>query len=211
MGQRHAESSLKSLQRRRGIGAIDKQLHLRGVAGQQFASKVRRDIERGIGAAFAHFALELLQILHFTHYTKTLRVYETVDQLTALDGAIFVENEHRHVFHVVIERVAECNHLDQRREEKEKQCQRIAPDDDELLEEDCAEPAKKFVLHILYKERWSPSVCDNFAVRGHVRAFKAATCCRTPKPSFFIPLCITRLFVVRQRASRKAQQKRLRA
>src|SRR5438552_13157150 len=147
MGQRHAESSLKRLQRRRGIGAIDKQLHLRGVAGQQFASKVRRDIERGIGAAFAHFALDLLQILHFTHYTKTLCVYETVDQLTALDGAIFVENEHCHVFDVVVERVAECNHLDQRREKKEKESQRIAPDDDELLKQNCAEAAKWFVLH----------------------------------------------------------------
>src|SRR6266540_5415030 len=147
MGQRHAESRLKSLQRRRGIGAIDKQLHLRGVACQQFASKVRRDIERSIGAAFAHFALELLQTLHFTHYAKCLRVYETVDQLTALDGAIFVENDHCHVFDVVIERVAECNHLDQRREKEEKESQRIAPDDDELLKEDCAEAAKQFVFH----------------------------------------------------------------
>src|SRR5256886_7386883 len=103
------------------------------VACQQFASKVRRDIERGIGAAFAHFALELLQILHFTHYTKTLRVYETVDQLTALDGAIFVENEHRHVFDVVIERVTECNHLDQRRAKKKKKSQRNAPDDHEFI------------------------------------------------------------------------------
>src|SRR2546429_7809000 len=117
------------------------------MACQQFASKVRRDIERGIGAAFAHFALELLQILHFTHYTKTLRVYETVDQLTALDGAIFVENEHRHVFDVVIERVTECNHLDQRREKKKKERERIARGEGEFLVQDLAEGAEQFVFY----------------------------------------------------------------
>src|SRR5207247_3769504 len=122
---------------------------------QQFASKVRRYIERGVGAAFAHFALELLQVLHLAHYTKRLRVYKTVDQLTALDGAILVENEHRHMFHVVVQCITERDHLDQRREKKEKQRQRIAPDDNEFLEENCAEPAKWFVFHLLYKERRS--------------------------------------------------------
>src|SRR5437764_7001888 len=119
------------------------------MACHEFARKVRWDLERGIGAAPAHFTLQLLQILHFAHYAKTLRIHETVDQLTALDSAILVENEHRHMFHVVVQGVAESNHLDERREEKEEERQRIAPDDDELLEQNGAEPAKRFVLHIL--------------------------------------------------------------
>src|SRR5207237_1840876 len=88
-----------------------------------------------------------LQSLHCAHYAKTLCIHETVDQLTALDGAIFVENDHRHVFHVVIERVAERNHLDQWREKKEKESQRITPDDNEFLEQDGAESAKQLVFH----------------------------------------------------------------
>ena len=52
------------------------------------------------------------------------------------------------MFHVVIERVAERDHLDQRREKEEKESQRIAPDDNELLEEYCAEAAKQFVFHV---------------------------------------------------------------
>src|SRR5437763_10241516 len=117
------------------------------MACHEFARKVRRDLERGVCATPAHFTLQLLQILHFAHYAKTLRIHEAIDQLTTLDGAIFVENEHRHVFHVVVQSVAESNHLDERRKEKEEERQRIAPDDDKLLEQNRAKPAKRFVLH----------------------------------------------------------------
>jgi hypothetical protein len=54
--------------------------------------------------------------------------------LATLNRAIFIENEHRHVFHVVIESVAKRDHLDERREKEEEERQRIAPDDDEFLE-----------------------------------------------------------------------------
>src|SRR5262249_22806734 len=84
---------------------------------------------------------------HFADNAKALCVNEAVDQLTALDRTIFVENKHRHVLHVVIERIAERNHLDQRREKKEEQRQRIAPDDDELLKQNCGKAAKRRVFH----------------------------------------------------------------
>ena len=104
------------------------------MARHQFAGKVRRDIKRGVRRSFAHFALQLVQALHFADYAKALRVNEAIDQQTALDRAIFIENKHCHVFHVVVERIAERDHLDQRREKEEKESQRIAPDDDEFLE-----------------------------------------------------------------------------
>src|SRR5262249_46577047 len=138
---------LESLQGGRGIGAVHKQLHLRRMACHQFAGKVRRDIERSVRAALAHLALQLLQSLHFADYAKTLGIYETIDQLATLRRSVFVQNKHRHVFDVVVERVAERNHFDQRREKEKKQRQRVAPDDDELLEQDCAESAKQLVFH----------------------------------------------------------------
>src|SRR4029434_8292843 len=52
-----------------------------------------------------------------------------------------------HVFHVVVEGVAERDHLDQGREKHEEKRHRIAPDDDEFLEENCAESAKRFAFH----------------------------------------------------------------
>src|SRR4051812_27223328 len=116
---------------------------------QQVTREVWRDIQRSVCAAFAHLAFELVQILHFTHYAERLCVHEPIDQLAALDGAILIENEHRHVFYVTVESVAKRDHLDQRREEKEKQCQRIAPDDDEFLEQNRAKSAKRFVFHLL--------------------------------------------------------------
>jgi len=92
--------------------------------------------------------------LCFADYTEALCVNELVDQKPALDRAIFVENKHRHVLYVVIESITERHHLDQRREKEEKESQRIAPDNDELLEQNCAKPSKRFVFHIvLYKER----------------------------------------------------------
>src|SRR5205807_242307 len=99
-------------------------------------------------ASLTHFAFQLVQTLRFADYAKALGVNEAIYQLAALDRAIFIENKHRHVLHVVVERIAERDHLDQRREKEKKQSQRIAPDDDELLEQNCGKPSKRFVFHV---------------------------------------------------------------
>src|SRR5439155_11148158 len=143
------------MQSRRGIRSINEQLHLRRVTCIKVASKIGRDFQRSVCAALAHFAFKRIQALHFAYHTKRLRVHEPIDQLAALDGAIFVQNNQRHMFHVVIERIAERNHLDQWWEKKEEQRQRIARDDDEFLEQNCAESAEQLVFHVLYKERRS--------------------------------------------------------
>ena len=69
--------------------------------------------------SLSHFALQSLQALHFADYAKALGVNKLIYQLATLDRAIFIENKHRHVLHIVVERIAERDHLDQRRE-KEK-------------------------------------------------------------------------------------------
>jgi hypothetical protein len=62
------------------------------------------------------------------------------------------------VFHVIVQGITERNHLDQRREEEEEESQRIARNDDELLEQDRAEPAKWFVLHILTAKKLATQI-----------------------------------------------------
>src|SRR5438874_13135042 len=54
------------------------------------------------------------------------------------------------MFHVGIERVTERDHFYQRRKEHEEQRHRVAPDDDEFLEQNCAEAAKRFLLHAAF-------------------------------------------------------------
>src|SRR6266478_761702 len=51
------------------------------------------------------------------------------------------------MLHVGVERVAECDHLDQGRKKHEEKRHRVAPDHDEFFKENCAKSAKKFVLH----------------------------------------------------------------
>src|SRR5207245_6634250 len=99
------------------------------------------------GGCGSRVALELVEVLQCAEYAKALRVNEAVDQQPAFHRAIFIENKQRHVLHVVVERIAERDHLDQRREKEEKQSQRIAPDHDELLEQNCAKSSKRFVFH----------------------------------------------------------------
>src|SRR5206468_5861467 len=77
-------------------------------------------------------------------------------------------NEHRHVFHVVIERVTKRDHLDQRRKKEKKERQRIAPDDDKFFEQDRAKSAERFVFHVPCKERrfliiWGPQAASLLA------------------------------------------------
>jgi len=85
--------------------------------------------------------------MDLSHDPKRLRVHETIDQLTALDGAIFVQDDRRHVFHVIVEGIAERDHLDQGWKKHEEKRHRIAPDDDEFLEENCAKSAKRLAFH----------------------------------------------------------------
>ena len=80
---------------------------------------------------------------HFPNDAKCFGVDEAVEQLPALHGAIFIEDDHRHVFDVVIERVAERDHLDERREKHEEERHRVAQDDDEFLEKNSAKAAEE--------------------------------------------------------------------
>src|SRR5205823_6309629 len=78
---------------------------------------------------------------------KCLRVNKAIDELTAFDRVVFIQDDHRHVFDVGIERVTERNHFHERREEHEEQGHRIAPDDDEFLKQNRAEPAERYSFH----------------------------------------------------------------
>ncbi len=130
-----------------GVRPVDQHLHLRGITGADIAGEMRRDLQADIGAAFADFARELIDVLHFPDNAEGLGVDETIEELTALDGAVFVQDDHGHVAHVVVERVAERDHLDERREEHEEEGHRIAQDADEFLEEDGVEAAERRRFH----------------------------------------------------------------
>src|SRR5438034_1397188 len=77
------------------------------------------------------------------HDPKRLRVDKTVDDLPALHGAVLVEHDHRHVLHVVVQRIAEGDHFDQWRKEHEEERQRIAQHDVKFLVENGGETAKR--------------------------------------------------------------------
>ena len=100
-----------------------------------------------VRASFPDFARHLLDVLDFADDPECLRVDEAIEELPALDGAILIQDRHRHVLHVVIERVTERDHLDERREEHEEQRHRIAQDRDEFLEEDRVEAAEGSAFH----------------------------------------------------------------
>src|SRR5439155_17649004 len=192
LSQRHAEPGIESLKGRRGIGSVDKQLHLRRVTCIKVAGKVRRDVQCGVGAAFPHFALQLIEALHFANYAKGLCVNEAIDQLTALNRPIFIQNKHCHVFDVVIQRIAECDHFDQRRKEKEEERQRIARDNDELFKENCAKPAKQFVFH---DHQWViPSEARDLAYAEKALAINLPTSDSSSPPTHFSYCAATLLF-----------------
>src|SRR6266571_7091218 len=128
------------------------------MARTQVADEVRRDLHADIGMAFADFARELLDVLHFADNAKCFGVNEAIEELPAFDGAIFVQDRHPHVFDVVVERVTERDHLDERRKKHEKKRHRIAQDDDEFLEEYCAETPKRFRFHQA-ASRWFSGEC----------------------------------------------------
>src|SRR6476659_806037 len=80
---------------------------------------------------------------YFPNDVKCFSVDEAVEQLSALHGSIFIKDDHCHVFNVVIEGVAERDHLDKRREEHEKERHRVAQDDDEFFEKNSAKAAER--------------------------------------------------------------------
>src|SRR5580700_5200343 len=106
------------------------------------------ELQSNIGPAFANFARQFSDTLHLANDSKRLRVYETIDELPAFDCAIFVQDHHRHMFHVGVERVTERDHFDEWRKKHEEQRHRIAPDDDELLEQDRTKTTKRNTFHL---------------------------------------------------------------
>src|SRR3954447_5325805 len=117
------------------------------MTGSHFFSKFGRDLPAGVSATSSNLARPLLDALYFADYAESLGVDEAIDQLTTFHRPIFIQDDHRHMFHVRIEGVTEGDHLHERREEHEEQSHRIAPDDDEFLEEDGAESAKWSTFH----------------------------------------------------------------
>ncbi len=148
LAQGDRDGGVERLQGNGGVRPIDQHLHLRGITGADIAGEMRRDLQADIGAALADLARELIDVLHFADHAKGFGVDETIDELTALDGAVLIQDDHGHVAHVVIECVAEGDHLDERREEHEEEGHRIAQDADEFLEEDGVEAAEGRRFHL---------------------------------------------------------------
>ena len=143
MGQGDRDGGIERLQGNGGVRPVDQHLHLRGISGADIAGEMRRDLQANIGVALADLARQRLDVLHFPDNAKCFGVDEAIEELTALDGAVFIQDDHGHVSHVVIERVAEGDHLDERREEHEEEGHRIPQDADEFLEEDGVEAAER--------------------------------------------------------------------
>ena len=122
-------------------------MHLRRVAGAHVLRELRRNLQPGVSAAFANCARHRIDALDFADHAKGLSVDEAIDKLATFRRAILIEDDQRHMLHVGIESVAERDHLHQRREKHEEQRHRIAPDDDEFLEQNCAESAERFAFH----------------------------------------------------------------
>src|SRR5205823_13839433 len=57
-------------------------------------------------------------------------------------SAVLIQHHHRHVFHVVVERITKRDHFDERREEHEEQRQRIAQHHEKFLVKNGVEAAK---------------------------------------------------------------------
>src|SRR5437762_8679551 len=123
------------------------------MAGAHIAGEMRRNLETDIGATFSNLARELLDILHFSDNPEGFGVDEAIQELTALDRPILIQDRHGHMLYVVVEGVAERNHFDERRKEHKKKRDRIAQDRDELLEEDGAEAAERCAFHIALRAK----------------------------------------------------------
>jgi hypothetical protein len=70
-----------------------------------------------------------------------------VDQKTAFDRAIFVENKHRHVLHIVIERIPNATISINGGKKKKKRVSGSRQTTMNSLKQNCAKPSKRFVFH----------------------------------------------------------------
>src|SRR5260370_26933810 len=131
------------------------------MTGANVLGELRRNFQTRVGTTSANLARHLLNALHFANNAKCFRVHEPVDELPAFDGAILIENDECHVFHVGVERVTERDHFHQRRKKHEEQRHRIAPDHDEFLEQNCTETAERFAFHAAF------SFCSSAAYFAH--------------------------------------------
>ena len=152
LGEGHAERGVERLQSDSGIRTVDQHLHLRGLSGAEVAGEMRRNLQPDISAAFPNLAREFLNVLDFTDNPKRLRINQAIDELPALDRAILIQDRHRHVSHIVVERVTERDHLDERRKEHEEERHRIPHHGDEFLEQNGAEAAEGCALHGIFQE-----------------------------------------------------------
>jgi hypothetical protein len=150
LSERDGQRSVERLQRSCRIRTVDQQLHLRRITGANVVSELWRNLQPGVSAPFANLTRHLVDALHFAHDPKCFRVHESIDELPALNGTIFVQDDEGHMFDVGIERVTERDHFHQRRKKHEEQRHRIAPDDDEFLEQHCAETAERFSFHAAF-------------------------------------------------------------
>src|SRR3954470_1125188 len=100
--------------------------------------EMRWNLHADRGAALPDLARHFFDIPDFAYDSERFRVDETIEEPTALDRAILVQDRHWHVLDVVIEGVAERDHLDEGWKEHEEQGHRIAQDGDEFLEQDRA-------------------------------------------------------------------------
>ena len=86
-----AERGVERLQRGGRVRSVDQQLHLRRITGADVLGEFRRNLQPGVGTAFANLARHLVDALHFADHAKRFRIDETIDELAALDRAIFIQ------------------------------------------------------------------------------------------------------------------------
>src|ERR1044072_5916874 len=104
---------------------------------------MRRNLQPDMGVTGADFTRHFICVPYLFDDAEGFRVNEAIEELSALDSSDLVQYDHCHVLDVVIERITKRDHLDQRWEKHEEQGHRIAPDDDELLEQDGAEATER--------------------------------------------------------------------
>src|SRR5438552_9432815 len=128
------------------------------MSSADIARKMRRNLQAGVSMAFPNLARERINVLHCADDPERLCVNKPIEKLPALDRAIFIQDHQTHMLDVVIERVTERDHLNQRREKHEEKSHRIAPDDNEFLKQDGTEAAERSALHEIS--------CSRFAMRS---------------------------------------------
>src|SRR5205814_9074383 len=119
----------------------------RRLAVTNLHGELGRNLQTRVGVALADHARHRIDALHFAHDAERLGVDEAIDELATLNRAVLVKNDQRHVLYVRVERITERDHFHERRKEHEEQRHRVAPDDDEFLEQNGAEAAEGFALH----------------------------------------------------------------